>query len=433
MTMNTQKALHTLEQTILSSVSPYHCVLTASGQLEDAGFHRLSMTGNWELTSGEGYYLPLFDSSLIAFTVGPDLGECPSLRMEAAHTDWPCLKLKPSPEVTEGRYGKLNVEVYGGPVLNTWLDRPLSMAGKVCVAGASPFSPDVRFIDMKRPLLVIPNLAIHMNREVNDGVKLNPQVDMLPLLAVLTETLDKDHYFLNLLAEEAGCQPEDILDYEIYVYNLDGCTRLGLQNECFSGPRLDNMTSVQACLTGLLSGFRPNGINVIALYDNEEIGSRTKQGALSAVTERILEKLFSSLGYGRDAYLDAVMDGFLLSMDVTHAIHPNHKEKCDIKNQIFLGDGLALKMAASQSYSTDASCISVIEGLCRSRQIPYKKFSNRSDMKGGSTLGTLSSTLLSIRTVDVGVPILAMHSARELMGCDDQAALVALASEFFLV
>ena len=431
--MNIQQDLQKLEHTVLSCVSPYHCVLESSRQLEDSGFHRLHLAETWNLTSGQGYYLPVFDSSLIAFTAGPDLGEIPSLRIEAAHTDWPCLKLKPSPEVIEGRYGKLNAEVYGGPVLNTWLDRPLSMAGKVCVAGSSPFSPETRFIDMKRPLLVIPNLAIHMNREVNDGVKLNPQVDMLPLLAILTETLDKDHYFLNLLAEEAGCRPEDILDYEIYVYNLDTCTTTGLQNEFFSGPRLDNTTSVQACLSGLLSGFRPNGINVIALYDNEEIGSRTKQGALSAVTERVLEKLYASLGYSRDAYLNAVLNGFLLSMDVTHAIHPNHKEKCDIKNQIFPGDGLAIKMAASQSYSTDASCISVVEGLCRSRQIPYKKFSNRSDMKGGSTLGSLSSTLLAMKTADVGVPILAMHSARELMGSADQSALVALAAEFFLV
>mgnify|MGYP002511699560 CR=1 FL=1 len=431
--MNTEHALNTLSKTLAASVSPYHCIMESKRQLDEASFHPLSLTEPWELIPGQGYYLPVFDSSLIAFTIGKNLGETPSLRMEAAHTDWPCLKLKPSPEVTQDRYGKLNIEVYGGPILNTWLDRPLSMAGKVCLAGSHPFSPKVRFIDMKKPLLVIPNLAIHMNREVNDGVKLNPQVDMLPLLTVLTETLDKDHFFLNLLAEEAKCNPSDILDYEIYLYNLDSCATTGLKQEFFSAPRLDNITSVQACLSAITSGFRDGGINVIALYDNEEIGSRTKQGALSAVTERILEKLFASLGYARQVFLDAVMGGFLLSMDVAHAIHPNHKEKCDIKNQIFPGDGVAIKMAASQSYSTDASCVSVIESLCRSRQIPYKKFSNRSDLRGGSTLGALSSTLLAMKTVDIGVPMLAMHSARELMGAKDQQALVALASEFFLV
>lgn len=431
--MNTEHTLDILSKTLASSVSPYHCIKEAKRQLKEASFHPLNLTDTWSLEAGHGYYLPVFDSSLIAFTIGQNLGEKPSLRMEAAHTDWPCLKVKPSPEVTTGRYGKLNVEVYGGPILNTWLDRPLSMAGKVCLAGSSPFSPQVRFIDFKKPLLVIPNLAIHMNREVNDGVKLNPQVDMLPVLTVLTENLDKDHFFLNLLAEEAGCGPDEILDYEIYLYNLDSCTAAGLNGQFFSAPRLDNLTSVQACLSAITSGFREGGINVIALYDNEEVGSRTKQGALSAVTERILEKLFTFLGYGREIFLNALMDGFLLSMDVAHAIHPNHSEKCDIKNQIFPGDGVAIKMAASQSYSTDASCVSVIESLCRSHQIPYKKFSNRSDMKGGSTLGALSSALLSMKTVDIGVPILAMHSARELMGASDQQALISLASKFFLV
>ena len=194
-----------------------------------------------------------------------------------------------------------------------------------------------------------------------------------------------------------------------------------------------NLTSVSACLAGIASGFRQSGVNVIALYDNEEIGSRTKQGAFSAVTDRVLEKLYLSLGYSREQYLNAVMNGFLLSMDVAHAMHPNHTEKCDIKNQILPGDGVAIKMAAAQSYATDASCISVIEDICRRSHIPYKKFSNRSDIKGGATLGAISSALLSMRTVDVGVPILAMHSARETMGTKDQSALTALASEFFLV
>ena len=190
---------------------------------------------------------------------------------------------------------------------------------------------------------------------------------------------------------------------------------------------------VQACLTAVIEGKRENGINVIALYDNEEIGSRTKQGALSTVTERILEKLYLSLGYEREVFLSSLLDGFLLSLDVAHAMHPNHTEKCDIKNQILTGEGVAIKMAASQSYATDAAAVSVIEGICREHQIPYRKFSNRSDMRGGSTLGALSSSLLSMKNVDAGVPMLAMHSARELMGSKDQAALVALTTKFFLV
>lgn len=450
--MNNQTNIEQLTQLLLESVSPFHCILSSCSFLEEAGFTRLGLTDAWNLEPGRGYYLPVFDSSLMAFTVGrgcrpsqplapspasfsaSGAPPAPSLRMEAAHTDWPCLKLKPSPEVSTGRYGKLNVEVYGGPILSTWLDRPLSLAGKVCTAGATPFSPKAHVIDIRRPVAVIPNLAIHMNREVNDGVALNPQTDMLPILTVLQDqAAQPGQCLLNLLAGEIGCPPEDILDYDICLYNLDGCAAAGLEGEFFCAPRIDNLASVHACLAAVTSGFRTGGINLIALYDNEEVGSRTKQGAFSAVTDRMLEKIYHSLGYSREQYLNAVLDGFLLSMDAAHAMHPNHAEKCDIKNQIFPGDGVAIKMAAAQSYATDASCISAIEDICRRSHIPYKKFSNRSDIKGGSTLGAISSALLSMRAADVGVPVLAMHSARELMGARDQSALIALAREFFLI
>lgn len=427
------KELERLARTLKASVSTYHCIEEGKKQLSEAGFEELSLADSWSVTRGKSYYLPIFDSSLIAFTIGESEEARPSLRMAASHTDWPCLKVKPSPEVNTDRYGKLNVEVYGGPVLNTWLDRPLSMAGKVCITGEDPFRPVKKLVDCKRAIAIVPNLAIHMNREVNDGVKLNAQIDMLPMVNLLQKNLEKEQYFLNLLAKEADCQPEEILDYEICLYNLDDCTLLGFHEEFFSAPRLDNITSVQACLTGIIEGKRNAGINVIALYDNEEVGSRTKQGAFSAVTERVLEKLYLSLGYGREDFLNSVMDGFLLSLDVAHALHPNHGEKCDIKNQILLGDGVAIKLAASQSYATDATAASVIEGICRTCHIPYKKFSNRSDMKGGSTLGAISSSLLSMKAVDAGVPLLAMHSARELMGSEDQAALVALTTKFFLI
>ena len=431
--MNISEDTKQLITLLNAGVSPFHCVLEAERVLSDAGFERLALTDRWNLQPGQGYYLPLFDSTLAAFTIGGNLSDRPSLRLEAAHTDWPCLRVKPSPEASTERYAKLNVEVYGSPILNTWLDRPLSMAGRLSVAGGKPFEPETRFVDFKDPLLTIPNLAIHMNPEANDGMKLNPQIDMLPLMAAVTDALDRDHFFLNRLAEEAGCAPEEILDYEISIYNTDPCAVTGLNGEFLSAPRLDNLTSVLACLHGITAGTRENGINMILLYDNEEIGSRTKQGALSSVTERILEKIFLALRYDRETYLNAVMDGFLLSMDVAHAIHPNHPEKCDIKNKICMGDGVVLKMSSRQSYATDSSCIGVIESICRGAKIPYRKFSNRSDMRGGSTLGAISSAELSMKTVDIGVPILAMHSARELMACADQTAINRLASEFFLI
>lgn len=420
-----------LDSLIAASVSPYHCIMAASDQLSSAGFQELPLAAPWTLHKGESYYINVFDSTLIAFRVGEDLGDAPSLRLAASHTDWPCLKVKPSPEVTSLDYGKLNVEVYGGPLLGTWFDRPLSMAGKVSVTGSSLMEPKTVFVDFARPLLTIPNLAIHMNRNANEGVAINAQIDMLPLITRITEELSREDFFLDALAKEAGVKKEEILDYEIYIYNYESGTLLGLQEEFYSAPRLDNITSVQACLSGIINSTCKAGIHAAALYDNEEIGSHTKQGAASALTEHILEKIFLSLGYTRDAFLNGLLSGFLLSMDVAHAIHPNHGEKCDIKNQILMGDGVAIKLASSQAYATDAASTAVIEGICRASKIPYKKFSNRSDVRGGSTLGSISSALLTMRTVDVGTPILAMHSAREVMGAADQEALVKLAEAFF--
>ncbi|MDO4295218.1 MAG: M18 family aminopeptidase [bacterium] len=420
-----------LKKAVEASTSPFHAVQYAEAYLAAKGFQELKLEETWKekVKVGGSYFVTAFDTTLTAFTVGA-LEDGWQLRMAASHLDWPCVMVKPSPEVTTKRYAKLNVEVYGGPILNTWLDRPLSLAGRVCSKGKDAFHPQVHFVDFKRPILTIPNLAIHMNREVNKGVAINAQVDMLPLAALLTEKLDQDHFFLQLLAKEISVEPEDILDYEFCVYNMDeGCV-CGFENEFFSAPRLDNITSVEACLYAITENAPSTGIRAVTLYHNEEIGSNTKQGANSPLTERILEKLYLALGYDREDFLNGLMNGLLLSLDVAHAIHPNHPEKCDIKNQIFMNDGVAIKQASAQSYATDAVADSVVEALCRENGIPYKKFSNRSDVKGGSTLGRISSSLLNMRTIDAGAPILAMHSARELMGVRDQWALNELTKAF---
>lgn len=450
--------IDSLKSLINASISPYHCIQEACRRLSQAGFERLELSKPWNITPGGAYFVPAYDSTLLAFTIDRNLKKpsdakssplqtAPVIRMAAAHTDWPCLKLKPSPEVSGHGYGKLNVEVYGSPILSTWLDRPLSAAGKVCVASEDPFHPETRFLCCTKPLFTIPNLAIHMNRDVNKGVELNPQIDMLPLAATLPDPLNGNRYFLDFLAGKLSVDPKTILDYEIYLYNQEEGCLLGLKEELFSSPRLDNLTSVESCLTGLIAAHKGEGpeksslpmaqesaspvIRVAALYDNEEIGSHTKQGAASNLTERILEKLYLSLGYERTQFLDGLLGGFLLSLDVAQAIHPNHPEKSDIKNQIPLGSGVVLKLAASQAYATDASCISVIEGLCRANQIPCRKFSNRSDIRGGSTLGSISSAFLNMPTVDAGIPLLAMHSSRELMHREDQKALNMLTAVFF--
>lgn len=426
MTIDILKDLNELAAQLKAGVSPFHTIHHCAALLKEQGFKELSLGQPWQLTAGEGYFVNAYDTTMLAFTIGKDRTNRPSLRIAASHTDWPCLMVKPSPELSAGGYGKLNVSVYGGPILNTWMDRALSLAGKLCTKGEDPFHPVVHLIDFKRPLLTIPNLAIHFNREVNKGIELNPQCDMQPILTMLDERLNHDSFFLDLIAQEAGVSKDDILDYEFYIYNCDEPQRLGIHEEFLSSPRLDNLTSVHACMSGLLNGTREEGICVAALYDNEEIGSSTKQGAASPLMDRILEKIYLSLGYSRSDYLDSLFNGFLLSLDVAHALHPNKMEKYDPKAQIALNQGVALKLAVSQAYATDASYVSVIEDLCRRNEIPYKKFSNRSDIRGGSTLGSISSCLLTMPTVDAGIPLLAMHSSRELMGVKDQWALAEL-------
>ena len=347
-----------------------------------------------------------------------------------AHTDWPCLKIKSLPE-KKGKYRTLNVEVYGGPILNTWLDRPLSAAGRVSIKSKDIFRPEIRLVDFKKPIFIIPNLAIHMNRDVNQGIELNKQVDLLPLSGIESEKEKEKEWFLHLLAKELNVEQQDILDFEINLYNSDKPEVIGVNEELVSSPRLDNITSVQACVTGIIEGKRNNGINVIALFNNEEIGSRTKQGGDSALLPMILERLYLALEQTREEYLAAVADGMILSVDVAHAIHPNHPEKCDITNQIYLNDGVALKLSGNQLYATDSEAVGIIEQLCQKYEIPYKKFANHSNIRGGSTLGSPVSSILIMKTIDVGIPMLAMHSSRETMGKEDQVTLCKLMKVFF--
>jgi len=410
------------------SVSPFHTIEAAAMQLKEAGYSELKLEEKWNLKKGAGYFVRVYGSTLIAFMIGKNYQTNDMLRMEIAHTDWPCLKIKSLPE-KKGRYQALNVEVYGGPILNTWLDRPLSAAGRVALKGRDAFHPQIRLLDLKRPYFLIPNLAIHLNRKINEGIELNRQVDLLPFGGV-KEVFQKD-WFLKVLAKELEVESSAILDYEINLYNKDACEQIGLEEDLISAPRLDNITSVQACLNGLIHGKKENDIHVIALFDNEEIGSRTKQGGDSNLLPMVLEHLYVALSQNREEYLTAIAKGMILSMDVAHAIHPNHPEKYDITNPIYLNEGIAIKLSGNQRYATDCEAVSIVEQLCRDSSISYKKFVNRSDIPGGSTLGAITSAILPIKTVDIGVPVLAMHSARETMGANDYMELCKLARAFF--
>lgn len=408
---------------IQQSPSPAHTVAAASARLRSAGFAELSLAEDWQLATGGRYFVSVYGTTLLAFTVG-DAGP---LRMAAAHTDFPCFRLKPAAGFTCAGYGMLNVEPYGGLILRSWLDRPLGLAGRVVLRGEDAFHPVAALVDFARPLVTIPSLAIHMDRKVNEEGALNAQTDMLPLAALLGD-MGKDDWWQAALAAALGAAQEEILSYELSTYPFEvGCT-LGLAGELLSSPRLDNLTSVWACLEGLLAvsaGSVPAGVRLVALFDNEEVGSRTKQGAGSLVLAEVLRRIYEASG-GEAARAKALADGFLLSVDVAHGLHPAHEEKSDPVVRPVLGGGVVIKQAASQTYAGDAEAVAIVRELARLHAIPVQDFVNRSDSRGGSTLGSIASALVPVRTMDVGVPILAMHSARETMAAADEAALISL-------
>ena len=410
--------------------SSYHSVLTAASELEAAGFTELELAAPWNIEAGKSYYINAYGTSLFAFTLGNEPKG--RLYMAASHTDYPCFKIKPSPELSEKHYARLNTTSYGSVILNTWMDRPLSVAGKVMTKSDKVFKPQAHIIDIKRPILTIPNLAIHMNREVNKGVELNRQTDMLPLAAMVTEQLEKDDFFIKFLAEETGVKAEDILDFDLTLYASEKGCITGINEEFISSPRIDNQTSVVSCLKGIIGAGVPEaGINFIACFDNEEIGSATKQGADSTLLKLVLDKIYDTLGVDKMTSRDLILSGFFLSLDVAHAIHPCHSEKADVTNIPLLNGGIAIKADASQKYATDTEAIAAVRQLCEKAGVPYQMFVNRSDVAGGTTLGSINSSQLPMYTIDMGVPMLAMHSARELMGSKDQKAMDDLVTAFF--
>lgn len=418
-------------------VSPVQAVSACEERLEAAGFERLEYKEEWNLAAGGKYFVNHYDTTLFAFTVGNDWGEgmAPQIRIAAAHTDFPCLRIKPSADVLTAGYAQVNVEVYGGAILNTWLDRPLGIAGRVAVKSDDVFAPIVREFVSDKNLLTIPNLAIHMNREVNKGVELNKQTDMLPILGLVTDDIlpaeqRKVDYFLTFLAEELSVEKDDILDFELTVFCKEEPQYIGLANDFISAPRLDNLNSCAALVSAIIDAKRTEGINMIALFDHEEIGSRSKQGAASILLHDMLLRILKEIGREATAERD-LYQSMILSVDVAHGLHPNQMGKMDITNKPVLGKGFCIKEASSQSYATDCEAIAIIQQICEAKNIPYQKFVNRSDMAGGGTLGSIASALLPVKTVDIGIPLLAMHSARELMGTADQQALKDLTEAYF--
>ena len=422
----TRRLLNTIEV----STSPSHCVQEAKRQLLETGFVELNMAEPYEIEKGRGYVMELYNSSIMAFRVNEQFQLGQGFRFAYAHTDFCGLRLKARPEIVDGAYKKLNVEVYGGPIMNTFMDRPLSIAGKVAIRSKDVFHPEIRLVDFKRPLLTIPNLAIHLDRDVNKGKELNSQIDLLPLLGMAGEHTQQEE-FIEALAKELQVSSKDILDFELGVYVKEEGVEFGLKKEFISAPRIDNISSVQACLTGIITGERSQGIDVIACFDHEEIGSRSKKGADSNLLGILLQKIYCSLGGTITSYNDAMLNSHCLSVDVAHAVHPNKKEKSDITNKVYLNKGVAIKITNSQSYASDCEMVGILMQICDKCGLPYQKYYNRSDIKGGSTLGSIVNSILPMQTQDIGIPILAMHSARETMGVKDQVDIEKLLIAYF--
>lgn len=416
-----------------NGVSPSLSVNTAKTLLKLQGFKLLSYSDDSfeKIENGGKYMVSFHDTVLYAFTIGENYVHGQPLRMAAAHTDYPCLRIKPSPDFKTHKYAQVNVEVYGGPILNTWFDRPLGVAGRVVVKGKDTFHPDVKLYCSSKPVMVIPNLAIHMNKEINKGVEINRQVDLMPILDIIPDGYTETGYFLSFLSEDLDIMKEDILSFELNTFIMDKPCKIGPRNTLLSSPRLDNQTSVAALVYGLIHSGREDGINLIALFDHEEIGSKGKQGASSSSFFDTIERILLSLSNNKADINKALYESIMLSVDVAHAMHPNHKEKMDITNLPALGYGLCIKEACSQSYATDAEAIAILKQILNDNNIPYQIYVNRSDAAGGGTLGIIASSNVPVRTIDIGIPVLAMHSAQELMGTNDFYSLCNCIIAFF--
>lgn len=403
-----------------SSPTAFHAVRNAEEKLVASGFKLLSESERFRIQPGNSYYVKRNGTALIAFRV-PERLE--GFHIVAAHTDSPCFKIKHDPEITSsGLYTTLNVEGYGGLLLNPWFDRPLSIAGRVVLSDG-----EERLVDFDRDLVLIPSLAIHMDRGVNDGRKLSKQKDTCPLFA---EGVRKGS-FEELLSKELGRGKEDILEYDLYVYSRTKPTLWGLEDEFFSSPRIDDLGCAFSGLDALLESNAGRHMPVLALFDNEEVGSGTRQGALSDFLRNTLRRVSLSLSLDEEEWMMLLSSSRMLSADNGHAVHPNYKEKADPTNQPRLNGGVLVKFAANQKYTTDAASGSFVTGLCKSKGIPFQRFFNHSDSPGGSTLGNLSTQKVSIRTADVGIAQLAMHSPYETAGTRDTTALMRLFKEFY--
>ena len=409
---------------IEKSPTAFHAVEQMKERLDEAGYRQLLEGAKWELNPDGKYYVIRNGSAIIAFRI-PE-SEAQGFQIMASHSDSPTFRIKENPEMkVEQAYVKLNVEKYGGMLCAPWFDRPLSVAGRVIVKDGNKIKS--KLMSVERDLVMIPNLAIHMNREVNTGYQYNVQKDMLPLFSMSGE----EGEFEQLIADETGVEKEQIIGNDLYLYNRQKGSIWGANQEFLSIGRLDDLQCAFASLNGFLQAETGKSIPVHCVYDNEEVGSGTKQGAASTFLYDTLYRINESLGGSDGDYHRMLASSFMVSADNAHAVHPNYADKACPTNRPLLNEGVVIKISANQKYTTDGMAFAMFKEICDKANVPTQVFHNRSDMLGGSTLGNISGNQVAVNCVDIGLPQLAMHSPYETAGIKDTGYLISAAKTFF--
>lgn len=424
--------IESLLQFMDASVCNFLAVDTIKQMLSKNGFTEKRIEHPFQCQPGDKFFVTKNDSAIFAIKIGSRPISETGFKIITAHSDSPCFRIKPNPEMRSGdRLVRLNTEVYGGPILYTWFDRPLSLAGRVILRGESALKPVTRLLKIDEPILMIPHLAIHFNRSVNEGNALSKQKDMLPILTRISESLSEKGLLINYIANELNVAVSDILDFDLFLYNTQPATLTGLNKEFVMSGRLDDLSMAHAAITAIIEATDDVATCISAIFDNEETGSGTKQGAHSPVLSNLLRRIAECQGVSYDGFCQAVGRSFMISADNAHAFHPNYAEKYDPTNHPALGGGPVIKINANCKYMTDAHSAAIFKSLCDEAGAPCQYFVNHSDVAGGSTLGNIFTGQLDIEGVDVGNPLLAMHSACETGSTDDHINMIRTFKQFF--
>lgn len=416
---------------IEKSPSRFHAVEAARLVMNGAGFQELDIKEKWKMKSGGKYYVTKNDSSMAVFIVGNKPVSNAGFKIIGSHTDSPAIRIKPNPEMTVGEtYLKLNTEVYGGPILYSWFDRPLGLAGRVAIQDEETGKIISKPVKVDKVKTIIPSIAIHMNREVNSGFTVDKQKDLLPFITSIEE-ITKKFDLKQMLSEQLNVEKERVLDFELYLYDMAQGQIIGLDNDMISCSQMDDLAMVYASLKALIEAPVGESTKIAMFFDNEEIGSKTMQGADSPLLSSILERITLGMGEDRESYLRALENSFVISSDMAHALHPNAQEKHDPTNKPLINGGPVIKISTNFRYTSDSESAAYFESLCKLANVPVQRFVNHSNERGGSTIAPITAGRLGIPSVDIGNPMLSMHSIKELCGVMDHHYLIKVFQEFY--